>query len=58
MGVIGAVSYVISGLVIGTDGQIGPFKRVDLFHYGLAASNVLLSLALSNVLAVYTNASK
>lgn len=53
MGAAGALLYVISGLAIGTEGKIGPFKRVDLFHYGLAASNLMLAFALRHVLAIY-----
>lgn len=54
MGVVGAALYVISGVVIGTEGKIGSFKRVDLFHYGLVVSNLLLALGLQGVLAVYS----
>ncbi len=53
LGVAGAVLYVVSGLAIGTEGKIGSLKRVDLFHYGLAASNLMLGFALRHVLTIY-----
>eukprot|EP01084_Bolivina_argentea_P185218 319426_1 len=42
----GAVALIFFGLVIGTEGKIGPFKKVDIFHYGIAAANLMLAQSL------------
>lgn len=36
-----AVLYVVSGLIGGSDGQIGPFYKVDILHYGLVIGNLM-----------------
>ena len=38
--------YAIAGLWIGNDGTLGPLPRIDIYHYLLAAANVLFALAL------------
>ncbi len=39
LGLVGAVLFVLAGLVIGTSGSRGPILNVDLFHVGLAIAN-------------------
>lgn len=34
----GALAFVLAGLVIGTEGTLGPMLRVDVFHYVLIAA--------------------
>jgi len=38
--------YAIAGLWVGTEGQLGPMPRVDVYHYVLAAANLLFAFAL------------
>ncbi|WP_426415950.1 DUF6962 family protein [Aestuariirhabdus sp. LZHN29] len=45
-GVAGASASAIAGLVIGTQGSLSGWLRVDLFHYLLALSNLFLASAL------------
>ena len=45
-GIIGAALYVISGLIIGTEGQLYGIQRVDIFHYLLAVGTISLMLGL------------
>lgn len=40
-GLCAAVVYVVSGLIGGSDGKIGPFWNVDILHYGLIIGNIL-----------------
>ncbi|CAH1780569.1 unnamed protein product [Owenia fusiformis] len=46
-GIIGAVLYVVAGLVIGIEGTLFGVLRVDWFHYALAVANIALMLGLS-----------
>ncbi len=39
-GILGALGYIFFGLVVGAKGNLGPIKKVDIFHYGLAASSL------------------
>ncbi len=43
---LGAGLVLIAGLAIGTRGELGPFARLDLFHYLLAMSNLCLGSGL------------
>ena len=45
-GVIGAVVYIVAGLVIGTRGSWLGLPRVDWFHYALLIGNVALMLGI------------
>lgn len=38
--------YAVAGLWIGTSGMLGPMLRIDLYHYLLAAANLLFGYAL------------
>ena len=40
VGIIGATLIIIAGLVIGTEGKIGSFLRLDLYHYMIAGALV------------------
>ncbi|MCW7506778.1 hypothetical protein EHQ96_03880 [Leptospira levettii] len=42
MGIVGAVLFILAGLVIGTKGSSGPFLNVDIFHVLLAIANYCL----------------
>lgn len=42
MGIVGAVLFILAGLVIGTKGTSGPFLNVDIFHVLLAIANYCL----------------
>ncbi|MCG6146690.1 hypothetical protein CH354_16645 [Leptospira levettii] len=42
MGIVGAVLFILAGLVIGTKGASGPFLNVDIFHVLLAIANYCL----------------
>ncbi|KAL8575930.1 hypothetical protein ACOMHN_027328 [Nucella lapillus] len=44
-GLIGAASYVASGLVIGSEGNMHGVPRVDILHYVLAVGNVFFRMA-------------
>lgn len=44
--IVGAVLVLIAGLVIGTKGELGPFARVDVFHYVLAVADAALAVGL------------
>lgn len=48
-GIIGAALYIISGLVVKTEGVLYGIPRVDIFHYLLAVANISLMLGLSRV---------
>ncbi|TGL59053.1 DUF6962 family protein [Leptospira sarikeiensis] len=48
-GIAGALLFILSGLVIGTVGSIGPILKVDLFHYGLAAASYCLGYSLKRL---------
>eukprot|EP01084_Bolivina_argentea_P185219 319427_1 len=43
---VGCMAYILFGIVIGTNGNIGTFKNVDIFHYGIAAANLMLAQSL------------
>ena len=43
---LGAGLVLIAGLAVGTQGELGPFSRLDLFHYLLASSNLCLGSGL------------
>ena len=45
-GLIGAASYVSSGLAIGSEGYLHGIPRVDILHYVLAIGNVFFRMAL------------
>lgn len=45
-GLIGAVLFILAGLVIGTKGSRGPVLNVDIFHIGLAIANYCLALSI------------
>lgn len=45
-GISGAGLVMLAGLVIGTDGELMGFQRIDWFHYVLATANALLALSL------------
>lgn len=49
LGFSAGVFYVVSGLVGGSDGQIGPLYKVDILHYGLVVGNTLFMYALQTV---------
>jgi hypothetical protein len=49
LGFSAGVFYVVSGLVGGSDGQIGPLYKVDILHYGLVVGNILFMYALQTV---------
>lgn len=36
--IAGALTLMLAGLVIGTDGWLGPIRRVDVFHFALVAA--------------------
>ncbi|EOQ90271.1 putative membrane protein [Leptospira yanagawae serovar Saopaulo str. Sao Paulo = ATCC 700523] len=42
MGIVGAVLFILAGLVIGTKGSRGPLLNVDIFHVLLAIANYCL----------------
>lgn len=42
----GAIGVALAGLVVGTDGSIGPLLRVDVFHAVLAASLAAIAAGL------------
>ncbi|KAI8790271.1 hypothetical protein BgiBS90_008195 [Biomphalaria glabrata] len=46
-GLLATALYVISGKVVGSEGKMGPFYRVDILHVGLAIANYLFTLAMS-----------
>lgn len=45
--IIGAAIYAVSGLVIGTSGELWGIPRVDLFHYGLVVGNIAFMCGLT-----------
>jgi hypothetical protein len=47
LGLIGALLYAVSGLVIGVEGTYRSVPRVDLFHYALAVGNIALLMGLN-----------
>jgi len=42
----GAVLVLVAGLGVGTTGELGPFDRLDIFHYLLALANLAFGPAL------------
>ncbi|XP_064641350.1 uncharacterized protein LOC135496138 [Lineus longissimus] len=46
-GVLGAIGYVIAGLVIGVEGHFHGIPNVDLFHYAMFFANIALALGLA-----------
>ncbi len=44
--VFGAVLVLVAGLWIGSTGELGPFERLDVFHYTLATANLAFGPAL------------
>lgn len=42
----GAILVLIAGLGVGTDGELGPVDRIDVFHYLLALANLAFGPAL------------
>ncbi|MEZ4452955.1 MAG: hypothetical protein R3B09_26080 [Nannocystaceae bacterium] len=45
----GAVVTLIAGLAVGSEGELGPFARIDVFHYLLAVADVCLAGGLLRV---------
>ncbi|KAK7114286.1 uncharacterized protein [Littorina saxatilis] len=45
-GLLGAASYIASGLVIGSEGYLHGIPRVDILHYVLAIGNIFFRMAL------------
>jgi len=45
-GILGALMTILAGLVIGTDGELLGFQRIDWFHYALATANAFLAVSL------------
>ncbi|MCA9658957.1 MAG: hypothetical protein KC486_11485 [Myxococcales bacterium] len=45
----GAGLVLVAGLAIGTKGSLGPFARLDLFHYLLAVANLGLAAGLARL---------
>jgi hypothetical protein len=45
-GLVGAILFILAGLVIGTKGARGPFLNVDIFHVMLAIANYCLANAI------------
>lgn len=39
---VGAVLVLIAGLAVGSEGELGPFARIDVFHYLLALADLAL----------------
>ena len=48
-GLLAAAVYIVSGLVIGSEGKLSVFYRVDLLHIGLVAGNLLFTRAVLNL---------
>ena len=46
-GILGSSLFVVAALVIGTEGYIWKFPRVDLFHYVLVIAVIALTLGLT-----------
>jgi len=44
--ILGALAVAFAGLAIGDQGQLGAFRRIDLFHYVLATAMLLMGSAL------------
>ncbi|MCB9701003.1 MAG: hypothetical protein H6711_03865 [Myxococcales bacterium] len=45
----GAALVLIAGLAVGSEGELGPFARLDVFHYLLALANLGLARGLLGV---------
>ncbi len=43
---VGAVLVLVAGLGVGSTGELGPFDRLDIFHYMLASANLAFGPAL------------
>lgn len=39
---VGGALVLIAGLAVGSEGELGPFARIDVFHYLLALANLAL----------------
>lgn len=48
-GILGAILFILAGLVIGTTGSRGPFLNVDLFHGVLAVAAYSLGISLKRL---------
>ncbi|XP_005092099.1 uncharacterized protein LOC101857169 [Aplysia californica] len=48
-GVLAAAVYIVSGLMIGSEGKLGMVYRVDLLHVGLLVGNILFTWAVLNL---------
>ena len=46
LGIIGAILIIVAGLVVGTEGKIGSFLRLDLYHYMIAGAFICFGKAL------------
>ncbi|EMN88713.1 hypothetical protein LEP1GSC108_1385 [Leptospira weilii str. UI 13098] len=48
-GILGAILFILAGLVIGTTGSRGPILNVDIFHIVLAVAVYSLSVSLKRL---------
>ncbi|GBF49658.1 putative membrane protein [Leptospira ryugenii] len=49
LGLLGAVLFIVAGLVIGTKGARGPILNVDIFHVMLAFANYALGTSIQRL---------
>lgn len=49
LGIVGAVLFIVAGLVIGTKGSTGPILNVDIFHILLAIANYCIGQGISKL---------
>ncbi|ABZ95256.1 Hypothetical protein LBF_2776 [Leptospira biflexa serovar Patoc strain 'Patoc 1 (Ames)'] len=49
LGIVGAVLFILAGLVIGTKGSTGPILNVDIFHVLLAIANYCIGQGISKL---------
>jgi len=47
---VGGILYIVAGLLIGPNGTLFGFKRVNIFHYLLAVANIVMAISLCNLL--------
>lgn len=45
-GLLATAAYVVSGKVVGSEGKMGMFYRVDILHVGLTLGNILFTWAI------------
>lgn len=46
LGILGAILIIMAGLFIGTEGKIGSFLRLDLYHYAITGALICFGKAL------------